>query len=168
MVRVATQGLHNKNLIVIFRELSPQQTKEITMSRFYKLSHTVWHCSYHIVWTPKYRYRILKGEIKKEVERCLRSFSEQKKCIIEELNVQDDHVHLLIKIPPKVSVSELVGTLKGRTAIRVFNKFKHLKSKLYWGNHFWSKGYCVDTVGLDSEMISKYVKFQEKKDKREE
>ena len=138
------------------------------MSRFYKLSHTVWHCSYHIVWTPKYRYRILKGKIKKEVEECLRSFSSQKKCIIEELNVQEDHVHLLIKIPPKVSVSELVGTLKGRTAIRVFNKFKHLKSKPYWGNHFWSKGYCVDTVGLDSEKIAKYVKYQEEKDKREE
>ena len=82
------------------------------MSRFYKLSHTVWHCSYHIVWTPKYRYRILKGKIKKEVEECLRSFSTQKKCIIEELNVQEDHVHLLIKISPKVSVSDFVGTLK--------------------------------------------------------
>lgn len=139
MVRDASHGLHINCLIVIFRKLSPQLTKEITMSRFYKLSHTVWHCSYHIVWTPKYRYRILKGEIKTEVERCLRSFSEQKKCIIEELNVQEDHVHLLIKIPPKVSVSELVGTLKGRTAIRVFNQFKHLKSKPYWGNHFGLK-----------------------------
>lgn len=155
-------------LIVNFRKLSPQLTKALTMSRFCKLSHTVWHCSYHIVWTPKYRYRLLKGEIKTEVERCIRSFSEQKKCIVEELNVQDNHVHLLVRIPPKVSVSEFVGTIKGRTAIRVFNQFKHLKTRPYWGNHFWSKGYCVDTVGLDNEMIRKYVKYQEEKDKREE
>ena len=85
--------------------------------------------------------------------------------MVEELNIQEDHVHLMIMVPPKVSISELVGALKGRTAIRVFNKFKHLKQRPYWGNHFWSKGYCVDTVGLDEEMIRKYVKYQEKKDK---
>ena len=117
------------------------------MSRFKKLSHAVWHCGYHIVWTPKYRYRILKGEIKDEVEYCIRTFSGQKGCIIEELNVQLDHVHLLVMVPPKVSISDLLGILKGRTAIRVFNKFRYLKEKPYWGNHFWSKGYCVDTVG---------------------
>ena len=71
-------------------------------------------------------------------------------------------------MPPKISISDLVGTLKGRTAIRVFNKFKYLKEKTYWGNHFWAKGYCVDTVGLNEEMIRKYVKFQERKDRREE
>ncbi len=130
------------------------------------MSHSVWHCSYHIVWTPKYRYRILKQKIKIEVENCIHSFSQQKGCFVEELDVQEDHVHLLIQVPPKVSISDLVGTLKGRTAIRVFNKFKYLKEKTYWGNHFLAKGYCVDTVGLNEEMIRKYVKFQEKKDKR--
>ena len=130
------------------------------MSRFKQLSHAIWHCLYHIVWTPKYRYRILKGEIKTEVEHCIRAFSEQKGCIIEELNVQEDHVHLVIFVPPKVSISEIVGIMKGRTAIRLFNKFKKLKHRPYWGNHFWSKGYCVDTVGLDAEMIKKYVKYQ--------
>ena len=113
-------------------------------------------------------YRILKGEIKTEVEHCIRAFSEQKGCIIEELNVQEEHVHLVIFVPPKVSISEIVGIMKGRTAIRLFNKYKKLKQRPYWGNHFWSKGYCVDTVGLDAEMIKKYVKYQEKKDKREE
>ena len=136
------------------------------MSRFRRLAHSIWHCSYHIVWTPKYRYRILKGEIKIEVDNCIRSFAEQKKCIVLELNVQEDHVHLLVLIPPKISVSDLVGTLKGRTAIRVFNKFKYLKEKPYWGNHFWAKGYCVDSVGLSEEMIRKYIKYQERKDKR--
>jgi len=139
------------------------------MSRFKKLSHAVWHCTYHIVWTPKYRYRILKGAIKNEVEYCIRTFTEQKGCTIEELNIQLDHVHLLVMVPPKVSISDLLGILKGRTAIRVFNKFKHLKENPYWGNHFCSKGYyCVDTVGLDADMIKKYVKYQEMKDKREE
>jgi putative transposase len=71
-------------------------------------------------------------------------------------------------IPPKVSVSDFMGIIKGRTAIRVFNKFKHLKERPYWGNSFWSKGYCVDTVGLDEEMIRKYVKYQERKDRRED
>ena len=78
------------------------------------------------------------------------------------------HVHLLVLVPPKVSISEFMGTIKGRTAIRVLNKFRHLKRKPYWGNHFWARGYCVDTVGLDAEKIRKYVKFQEDNDKRSE
>ncbi len=154
--------------MINFQKLCPQQKKEIIMSRFRKMSHVIWHCTYHIVWTPKYRHRILKGKVKNEVEHCLRSFSDQKGCIIDELNVQVDHIHLVIKVPPKISISAIVGILKGRTAIRIFNKFKELKQKTYWSNHFWSKGYCVDTVGLDEEMIRKYVKYQEKKDKRDE
>jgi putative transposase len=138
------------------------------MSRFRKLSQTIWHCQYHIVWTPKYRYRVLIGEIGLEVDGCIRAFSEQQKCELIELNVQTDHVHLLVMVPPKVSISDYVGTIKGRTAIRVLNKFKQLKQKPYWGNHFWAQGYCVDTVGLDSEMIRKYVKYQEVKERREE
>ena len=75
---------------------------------------------------------------------------------------------MLVLIPPKVSVSNFVGTLKGRTAIRVFNRFRKLKTKPYWGNHFWAKGYCVDTVGLDEEMIRNYIKYQERKEKKTE
>ena len=138
------------------------------MSRFGKLSHVLWHCQYHIVWVPKYRLRILSGEVAREVANCIRAFSEQKKCKIVELNVQIDHVHLLVKVPPKISISGFMGIIKGRTAIRVFNKFKYLKNKPYWGNKFWARGYCVDTVGLDSEMIRKYVKYQEQKEKRAE
>ena len=77
------------------------------MSRFKKLSQTIWHCQYHIVWVPKYRFRVLKGEIAREVETCIRTFSEQKTCEIIELNVQVDHVHPLVFIPPKVSVSAM-------------------------------------------------------------
>lgn len=135
------------------------------MSRFYKLSHTIWHCQYHIVWTPKYRYKVLKDEIKTEVETSIRCFSEQLECVITELNVQIDHVHLLVMVPPKVSISSYVGTIKGKTAIRLFSKYPKLRVKPYWGNHFWAEGYCVDTVGLDLDKIRKYVKYQEEKEK---
>ena len=138
------------------------------MSRFRKLSHTIWHCQYHIVWVPKYRFRILTGLVAQEVERCIRAFSERLGAEIVELNVQHDHVHLLAMVPPKTSISEFMGTIKGRTAIRVFNKFRNLKSRPYWGNHFWARGYCVDTVGLDAEKIRKYLKYQEDKEKRSE
>ena len=138
------------------------------MSRFRKLSQTIWHCQYHIVWVPKYRYRVLTGPVAMEVSRCIRAFSEQQRCEIVELNIQVDHVHLLAMVPPKVSISDYVGTIKGRSSIRIFNKFKKLKDKPYWGNKFWARGYCVDTVGLDAEMIRKYVKFQEKKEKASE
>ena len=138
------------------------------MSRFRKLSQTIWHCQYHIVWVPKYRLRILRGQVGQEVANCIRAFSQQQHCEVIELSIQVDHVHLLVMIPPKVSVSNFVGTVKGRTAIRVFNKFRDLKQKPYWGNHFWVEGYCVDTVGLDADMIRKYVKYQEAKERRTE
>lgn len=138
------------------------------MSRFRKLSHTIWHCQYHILWTPKYRLRILTGQVAEEVNRCIRAFSEQKGCEVIELNVQIDHVHLIAMVVPKISISEFVGIVKGRTAIRIFNKYRHLKQKPYWGNHFWSRGYCVDTVGLDAEKVRKYVKYQEQKERQEE
>ena len=138
------------------------------MSRFRKLSHTLWHCQYHIVWVPKYRFRVLTGKVATEVERCIRAFSEQKKCEVVELNVQVDHIHLIVMVPPKISISDFVGILKGRTAIRVFNKFKELKQRPYRGNHFWARGYCVDTVGLDEEKIRAYVKYQEKRQREAE
>ncbi len=136
------------------------------MSRFMKMSHSIWHCQYHIIWTPKYRFKILTGEVGKEVESCIRMFSDRLGCTVVELNVVSDHVHLLVKIPPKVEVAKFVGIIKGRTAIRVFQKFPNLKNKPYWGNHFWAQGYCVDTVGVDAEMIRKYVKYQERNEKR--
>lgn len=138
------------------------------MSRFRKLSHTLWHCQYPIGWTPKYRFRILSGQVSEEVSRCIRAFCEHLKCEVVELNIQIDHVHLIVMVPPKLSVSDMVGTIKGRSAIRVFNQFRHLKQKSYWGNHFWSRGYCVDTIGLDAEKIRLYVKYQEKRERQAE
>jgi len=138
------------------------------MSRFRKLSHTIWHCQYHLVWVPKYRYRILTGRVAEEVARCIRAFVEQQHSEVVELNVQVDHVHLLVLVPPKVSISDLVGTVKGRTAIRVFKQFRELKRRPYWGNRFWARGYCVDTVGLDEAKIRAYVQYQEKRERQAE
>jgi putative transposase len=119
-------------------------------------------------WIPKYRHRVLTGEVGQEVKNCIQVFSGQLGCEVVELNIQQDHIHLISNVPPKVSISKFMGTLKGRTAIRVFSKFPYLKQKPYWGNHFWAPGYCVDTVGLDAEMIRKYVKYQENTERREE
>ena len=107
-------------------------------------------------------------KVGQEVSNCVQVFSEQKNCEISELNVQKDHVHIVVMIPPKLCVSDYMGIIKGRTAIRVFNKFRNLKKKPYWGNHFWSRGYCVDTVGLDADKICRYVKYQEAKERQSE
>jgi putative transposase len=136
------------------------------MGKYKKLSHVIYKCEYHIVWVPKYRLRILKGEIKDLVANDIRMLCEWKGCEVEELNIQEDHVHLLVSIPPKVSVSQLMGTLKGKIAIKLFKSYPKLKQKPYWGNHFWARGYFVNTVGLDEEMIRKYVKYQEKEEKK--
>ena len=136
------------------------------MSRFEKLSHVLWHCQYHFVWVPKYRYRVLDGQVKSEVDRCIRLFCERMECRVVEMNIQKEHIHLLVRIPPKVSISNMMGALKGRTAIRIFKQFPNLKERLYWGNHFWAPGYCVDTVGLDADMIQKYVKYQERQERQ--
>jgi putative transposase len=100
------------------------------------------------------------------VSKSIRIYAERLGCELVELNVQPDHVHLLVKVPPKVSISKLMGTDKGRTVLQIFRQFPYLKQKPYWGNHFWAKGYCVDTVGIDAEMIRKYVKYQEENEKQ--
>ncbi|GAA3563749.1 IS200/IS605 family transposase [Snuella lapsa] len=135
------------------------------MSKYKKLSHVIYKCEYHIVWVPKYRLRILKGTIKTLVERDIRSLCEWKGCEVQELNIQEDHVHLLVSVPPKVSISKLMGILKGKIVIKLFKSYPELKQKPYWGNHFWARGYFVSTVGLDEEMIRKYVKHQEKEER---
>ena len=139
------------------------------MSReFKKLSHSIYLCKYHIVFCPKYRYRVLHDDVAKYVEREIYDLCGQKAGVeVLEANVQADHVHLVLSIPPKYAISKVMGYLKGKLAIRVFARYGHLK-KRYWGNHLWSRGYCVSTVGLDEEKIRKYVKWQEEKEKQEE
>jgi len=133
-----------------------------------KLSHVVYDCTYHIVWVPKYRYRILTGAIGEQMESDIRMLSEWKEVEVMELSVQADHVHLVCSIPPKVSVSSFLGFLKGKLAIKLFKSYPKLKQKPYWGNHFWARGYFVNTVGMNEEVIRRYVKYQEKREKEEE
>ena len=137
------------------------------MSRFKKLAHVVWDCKYHVVWCPKYRFRILKGEIAKSVREIIRQLCEWRKIEMLTGNVQTDHVHMVISIPPKYSVAEVIGFLKGKSAIKVFDRHLDLK-KRYLGRHFWAKGYCISTVGLDEEQIKKYVTWQINRDRNTE
>jgi putative transposase len=138
------------------------------VSRFKRLSHTIGHCEYHFVWVPKYRYRVLQGKIKEEVELCARDQSRQMGGEVVEMNVQSDHVPVVVQVPPKVSISDYLGRLKGKSAIRVFSVFRDLRRHRYWGNHFWAQGFCVGTVALDEDMIRKNVKWQEKQELRQE
>jgi putative transposase len=103
------------------------------------------------------------GELRAHVHNTIRRLCDWKKLDIIELNVQEDHVHIVLWIPPNFSVSQVIGFLKGKSALRIFDKFPALK-KRYWTKHFWSPGYCVTTVGLDEEKIQKYVRWQQKKD----
>ena len=137
-------------------------------SRFKKLSHTLYECKYHIVMCPKYRHRIFKDEIAEYAKQQLYSLCRQKDLVeVLELNILADHIHLVVSIPPKYSVSAIMGYLKGKLSIRLFQKYDRL-GKRYWGQHLWSRGYCVSTVGLDEDKIRKYVKWQEKKEKEVE
>ena len=138
----------------------------MSRSEYKKLSHVIYYHVYHIVWTPKYRYKILDGSIKNNIEKTLHMLCEWKKVEIKELNIQKDHIHIVVFVPPKISISNLMGILKGKTAIKIFKSFPDLKKKPYWGNHFWSVGYCSSTVGLDEEQIRKYVKYQEEQEKQ--
>ncbi len=106
------------------------------MSRFEKLTHILWHCQYHIVWVLKYRYRVLKGPIGQKVYNGVQVFCDQMGCRIVELNVQLDHVHLLVRLPPKISISKLMGVLRGRKALKMFTEFSYLRKKPYLGNHY--------------------------------
>ena len=121
-------------------------------------------CKYHIIFCPKYRYKILKGSTEVFVRNTLYKLCSQKdQIVIEEINIQPDHVHLIISIPPKYSISETMGFLKGKLAMKLFQEQKQL-SKKYWGRHIWARGYCVSSIGLDEEKIKKYVKWQQEKE----
>jgi len=138
------------------------------MGKYRKLTHVVYKCDYHIVFTPKYRFRILTGEIGIAIEQDIRQICSWKEVEIDEMSVQIDHVHMIVSIPPRLSVSDFMGILKGKTAIRMFKSHPNLKKKPYWGNHFWARGYFVNTVGINEEMIRRYVKYQEEEERKME
>jgi putative transposase len=118
-----------------------------------------------VVWCPKYRFRILSGEVGRSIREIIRQLCEWKQVEILEGNVQKDHIHLVLSVPPKYSIAETIGFIKGKSAIKVFDRHLELKRR-YWGRHFWAKGYCVSTIGLDEAQIRKYVRWQTHMDRK--
>ena len=132
------------------------------MHEWESLSHVRWDCKYHVVIVPKYRKRKLYGELKRQVGEILHELSRQRGVTILEGNLCADHVHMCLRVPPKFSVAFVIGFLKGKSAVRIHRR---AGNKRVTGLHFWSRGYCVSTVGLDEATIRKYIREQEKHEK---
>ena len=131
------------------------------------LSHTSWNCKYRIMFAPKYRRQIIYGKIKKEVGKILRTLCERKGVEIIEAEACADHIHMLVSIPPKYSVSEFMGYLKGKSSLMIFDKFANMKYR-YGNRQFWCRGYYVNTVGGNKEAVAKYIRNQLEEDKQYE
>ena len=127
------------------------------------LAHTTWNCKYHIVFAPKYRRQIIYGQIKADIGRILRQLCERKGVEIIEATACPDHIHMLVSIPPKISVSSFVGYLKGKSSLMIFDRHANLKYK-YGNRKFWCRGYYVDTVGRNKKIIQEYIKNQLQED----
>ena len=127
------------------------------------LAHTQWNCKYHIVFAPKYRRRIIYGKIKADIGMMLRKLCEYKGIEILEAEACKDHIHMLVSIPPKHSVSQIMGYLKGKSSLMIFEKYANLKYK-FGNRRFWAEGYYVSTVGLNEATVRKYIQEQEKAD----
>lgn len=127
------------------------------------LSHTTWNCKYHIVFAPKYRRQIIYGKIRADIGQILRKLCEYKGVEIIEANACVDHIHMVVSIPPKLSVSQFMGYLKGKSSLMIFDRHANLKYK-YGNRQFWCKGYYVDTVGRNEKAIREYVKNQLQED----
>ena len=127
------------------------------------LSHTKWNCKYHIVFAPKYRRQEIYGKLREDIGKILRQLCEMKKVEIIEAEACPDHIHLLVSIPPSLSVSQYMGYLKGKSSLMIFDRHANLKYK-YGNRHFWCRGYYVDTVGRNKERIAEYIRNQLQED----
>ena len=127
------------------------------------LAHTKWNCKYRIVFAPKYRRQEIYGKIRVEIGKFLRLLCQRKDIEIIEAECCKDHIHMLVRIPPKYSVSQIVGYLKGKSSLMIFDKFANLKYK-YGNRHFWCRGYYVDTVGKNTKKIKEYIRTQLQED----
>ena len=128
------------------------------------LAHTKWSCQYHIVFAPKYRRRIIYGKYRAEIGKILRTICNRYGIELIEAQACPDHIHMLVCIPPKMSVSKFMGILKGKSSLMIFDRFAQLKYK-YGNRHFWARGYYVDTVGRNKTAIAKYIQNQLEEDK---
>jgi len=137
------------------------------MNDYQSLSHTTWDCKYHVVWIPKYRKKVIYGEIRKYLGDVIRELALQKESKVREGHLKNDHVHMLISIPPKYAVSQVVGYIKGKSAIHIARTYAGHKRN-FVGQNFWARGYFVSTVGLNEEAIRTYITKQEEADQRNE
>ena len=135
------------------------------MDKFESLSHTAWDCKYHVVFIPKCRRRTLYGQLRQHLGEVFRKLAAQKECRVEEGHLMSDHVHMMLSIPPKYAVSQVVGFIKGKSAIHLARVYGERKRN-FVGQHFWARGYFVSTVGRDEAVIREYIKNQEKEDDR--
>ena len=136
--------------------------------QFKRLSHSLYECKYHIVFCPKYRHRIFQEDVADYTQQMIHELCRRKADVdVLELNIQPDHIHLVVSIAPKYAISEFMGYLKGKLALRLFHQYEQL-GKRFWGRHLWATGYCVSTIGLDEEKVRKYVKWQEAREKHAE
>ena len=133
------------------------------MTDINSLSHSKWNCKYHIVFAPKYRRQVIYGKIKADVGKILRQLSEQKGVVVHEAEACPDHIHMLVSIPPSLSVTQFMGYLKGKSSLMIFDRHANLKYK-YGNRHFWCRGYYVDTVGKNEKKIAEYVRNQLQED----
>jgi len=127
------------------------------------LSHTRWNCKYHIVFIPKYRRKEIYGKLRSDIGQIVRQLCQYKGVEIMEAHAMPDHIHMLVRIPPKIAVSNFMGYLKGKSSLMIFERHANLKYK-YGNRNFWAKGFFVSTVGLDTEKVKQYIKDQEKED----
>ncbi len=137
------------------------------MSNYGSLDHTKWECKYHVVFIPKYRKKRIYGGIRRSLGRIFRRLAEQRESRVEEGHLMPDHVHMMLSIPPKYSVAQVIGYIKGKSAIHIAREFAGRKRN-FVGQHFWARGYFVSTVGRDEAVIRDYIRHQEHEDQRQE
>jgi putative transposase len=137
------------------------------MSKYKTLQHTEWECKYHVIFIPKYRRKVLYGELRRHLGEVFRRLARQKESEIEEGHMMADHVHMMIAIPPKFSVAQVIGFIKGKSAIHIARNFGE-RRRNFVGQHFWARGYFVSTVGRDETVIRRYIRRQEVEDQRQD
>ncbi len=135
------------------------------MTQLQSLAHSKWVCKYHLVWIPKYRKKTLFGNLRRELGPVLRELAQHRESEILEGHLMSDHVHILISIPPKYAVSQVVGYIKGKSAIHIARTYMG-RQRNFTGEHFWARGYYVSTVGLDEAVVRQYIQNQEDEDRR--
>ena len=135
------------------------------MNEYQSLSHTKWECKYHVVFIPKSRRKVLSGQLRQYLGEVFRELAHQKESRVEEGHLQPDHVHMLVSIPPKYAVAQVVGSLKGKSAIHIARTYGG-RQQNFVGENFWARGYFVTTVGHDEEAVRRYIRAQEAEDRR--